>query len=278
MYMAQETSCGPDTIDYQQRMIRACENGNVQLLQELLHACGVVIGDHATQRDADTMHHSDLLYASVTHRQPATLTYLLEVYPYARVLNDTLLRYAKPDVSTLKVLYDHDPSIIHYRMEHTQGSYTLLMEYCGTGDPTLASFLLNVGADPNEHGMILPINPLQQAIQFGQPASLILLMIQYHVKIDSFHIHHAIDFHRTDLLGILLHRCQWKYAAYIPSKERRNVRLAAYEKGNKESIAIVEDYMKSQMPYRKLWRFLSPNSPRSPRVNHIKLTKEKATM
>ena len=209
-------------------------------------------------RDSGPPTTSDLLYASISHRQPAILEYLLEIYPDACIAEDILLgpTYANPDLPTLKVLYDHDPSTIEYRMEHTQGCFTLLMEYCGSGDPLLPSFLLEMGANPNENGLILPIDPLQQATQFGQPLSLILLMIQCHVKIKLFHVLQAIYHKRTDLLDILLHHCQWKFAIYSRCGDKKVVRRAARDQSNDKVIVIVENYMRNQKKIRKWWQYL----------------------
>ena len=259
---SQETLCEDGTPPHQQAMIHACEAGDIVALQSLFNAAGIRKGHRAIERNVDMIYQSgppatfDLLYASIYHRQPATLKYLLQIYPEAHVLNDTLLgpNYADPVLSILEVLYAHDPSVVDYRMEHTQGLYTLLMEYCGSGNPILPGFLLDKGANPNDDGRPLPIDPLEIAIRSKQPVSLILKMVQKDVDIRTFHVLQAVRHERTDLLDILLHHCQWKKAMYSTTKDKKSIKKAAYETGNKESIMIVGDYMKSQTLLKRLCR------------------------
>ena len=221
--------------------------------------------DNAMEREAHIFYYTwtnaieDLLYASVSHKQPTTVSYLLEAYHGACILNDRLLGsdYANPDLPTLRVPYGYDPSIVHHRMEHIQGLYALLMDYCLSGNPTLLSFLLENGADPYENGYPLPTEPPEIANYAGQPPSLILAMIRARIKIRSWHVELAIRQQRTDILEIPLDHCQWEIELFSTRKDLERVTRTAQEVGGDRSIAIVDSCIEHKNRKGNWWRFLS---------------------
>lgn len=257
-------SCGGEMPTHQQEMLKACETGDIGKLKELFSAADVLALNTPTERGIDPIPRSgppatsDLLHSAVTHNHPEILQFLLRTYPSASVASDVLLgsRYANPDLSTLKVLHSHDLSIVNYTMQQADGLDYLLLDYCRDGDPQLAGYLLDNGADPNVEGLpLLNFCPLQIAINSGQPPSLIYKLIGCGAKVRVMEVTYAIQKQRMDILELLLSHCQWR--AYMRSP-RKNMNIAlrkAYETETMELIALVENHIKKEKKQMSCWQF-----------------------
>lgn len=249
---------------HQQEMLKACETGDVGKLKELFGAADVSASNTPTERGIDLIPRSgppatsDLLHSAITHNHPEILQFLLRTYPSASVASDVLLgsRYANPDLSTLKVLHSHDPSIVNYAMQQADGLDYLLLDYCRDGDPQLAGYLLDNGADPNVEGFPLPnFCPLQIAINSGQPPSLITKLVTCGAKVGVMEVTFAIQRQRMDILELLLSRCQWRAYMRSPRKNMNTILGEAYDTENVELIALVKTDLKREKKQMSCWQF-----------------------
>ena len=243
----------------QQQMIKACETGDVLNLQNLFDAAAVRPGATPTQRTIDTIYPSgppatsDMLHTAISHHQPAILELLLKTYPSVCILDDVLLgsTCANPDLPTLKVLHSYDSSIVNYNMEQNDGLDTLLGDYCRDGDPLLAEYLLDNGADPNKGGLPC-FGPLLTATTSDQPLSLINKIVQSGAKVSELDVLCAIRQQRADILELLLNQRRWEFH-WSQRSTRKRILREAHESKNREIISITENYMKEN---RKWWQFL----------------------
>ena len=232
---------------HQQEMLNACETGNLGKLMELFDAAGVSGPLLPTERGFDQIPRSgppatsDLLYRSIQHHHSEILRFLLRTYPSTSVRSDIYLspNYANPDLSTLRILHSHDPSIVNYELGHS----TLLILYCREGDPHLADFLLENGADPTMKGFPLAF-PLPIAIYSGQPSWLIEKLIQSGAEPDVTELTYAVEKQRMDILDLLLSHHQWRSSWHGARRNMKIVLQKAHETANKELIKLVERRIK----------------------------------
>lgn len=122
---------------------------------------------------------------------------------------------------------------------------TLLIDYCRDGDPLLAGYLLDNGADPNLGGLLGISTTLLTAIISDQPSSLISKIIQCGAKVSILDVIYAIRQQRADILETLLSQCRWESCG----SQRKNMKSALQEARktkNKEIISLVEKYVKGK--------------------------------
>lgn len=255
--------CDHEVPVHQREMLRACEIGNVSRLKELSDAIGLKGANTATERGIDAIDlsgppaTSDLLYAAVSHSQPAIIEYLLKLYPGACVATDVLLASscAKPDLPTLKVLRSHDPSIVNYAMRYIDSLDYLLIDYCRSGDPRLASFLLDNGANPNIGGPPLPFfHPLPIAICSGQPLWLIGQLIRCGAKVSVGEVTCAIRQQRTDVLEMVLSSCHWIAYEHGPRTNMNEALREARDTKNEDVIKLMKTFIRDERR-KKWWHF-----------------------
>lgn len=256
--------CDGEMPTHQLEMLKACETGDIGKLKGLFSAANLSEINTATQLGIDFIPRSGppatsaLLYSAVTHNRPEILQFLLKTYPNASIASDVLLgsRYANPDLPTLKVLHSHDPSIVNYGMQQTDGMDYLLLDYCRDGDPQLAGYLLDNGADPNaEEFPALNFCPLQIAINSGQPPSLINKLIECGAKVSVMEVTYAIRKQRMDILELVLSHCQWRAYRQSPRKKMKEVLQKARETGNMELIALVKNQTRKAKKEMSCWQF-----------------------
>jgi hypothetical protein len=253
-------SCNEDIPNHQLEIMEACETGRVSVLQSLLDATGVEMGDNASQRTLDHISPSgapaaiDMIYSAVTHNQHNVLRLLLDYYPSANVSQVGLLvsEGANPDLSTLKVLHSHDPSIVNYALDE-KGLEILLEHYCRSGKHELPEYLLDNGADPNGAGHPSLMNPLKIAIMSDQPPSLISKLIQRGAYVDTIHVMYAMRHQRTDITAMLRRKCQWN-ADETPNESLDTALEDAYLTKDKEMISLIKNYMDGGRVKKQWWR------------------------
>lgn len=256
--------CNGEMPTHQREMLKACETGDIGKLEALFSAANVTASSTPTLRGYDQIPRSgppatsDLLYSAVKNNHPEILQFLLETYPSVSVADDMLLgsRYTNPDLSTLKVLHSHDPSIVNYGMQHKDGMDYLLHDYCRDGDPELAGYLLDNGADPNAEELPgLNFCPLQIAITSDQPPSLIKKLIGCGAKVRVIEVTYAIKRQRMDILELLFSHCQWRAYRQSPRKNMNDALQTARETGNVELVALVKNQMKQAKKRMSCWQY-----------------------
>ncbi len=255
--------CDSKTPTHQLEMAKACEMGDLGTLENLFSSVKVSVSDTPTERGIDPIPRSgpaatsDLLHSAITHNHTEIVKFLLRTYPSVSIASDVLLgsRYANPDLLTLKVLHSHDPSIVNYAMQQSDGLDYLLLDYCRDGDPRLAGYLLDNGADPNVEGFPLPnFCPLQIAINSCQPPWLTDKLIGYGAKVGLMEVTFAIQKQRMDILELLLSHCQWRTYGRSPRKNMNIALRKAHETGSEELIALVKKRIKKTKKNMSCWQ------------------------
>lgn len=167
----------------QQTFLDACKAGDVVRLRKLFDHAGVNRGDR-TITWLDSKHSNSppstfsMLRAAISNSQVDVLKLLLETFPSActdmQFLETASLlgSSANPTLRILQVYHSFDPSIVDLYMDE-KCLITLLMDYCQNGDPRIAEWLLENGADPN--GGMMPVlrDALSSALSAGRSPSLV---------------------------------------------------------------------------------------------------------
>ena len=223
----------------QKAMIEACESGDVSSLQNFLEACHVRAGDAPVDPkygEPDPPQSSPpptwkLITAAVGHGQSSIVALILKTYPAVDLNRQSILEaaIAKPHLDTFKLLHAHSPSLVEYEFDSQNSS--LLMEACRGGSPLLPNYLLDNGADPNEGGFP-GAGPLFYAVQFEQPLSIIVKMVDRGALVTNAVLTEAIRKQQAPILEFLLMRGGLK--------DRQGALESARETGDKEITALVE--------------------------------------
>lgn len=229
--------------ELQKAVMSACEVGDILRLQDLLQGAGVRQGDPPV--DPQYIRYPDIIEAIPSSGPPATpnlviaalenkqhfvLEYLLKIYPELDVEHDAILlsAFVNPDLKCIEVLHTHCPSIVNFEF---QSHSSAIIEALRAPDTSIATYLLDNGADPNEGGLGA-MGPLFHAIIWDKPLEIIQKMVECGAIVRPYLVIQAIEQQHPQIIKYLIYQCWMESPA--------DVLKAARKTKNKEIVSMVE--------------------------------------
>jgi hypothetical protein len=202
----------------EQHILDTCKNGQIQALELIFSASGVVAPAPAITTHNKSSHvlpcTHEMVEAAVLGEQPATVEHIYKTFPEARVHGPELVAAIElGDLHIFKLLAKQSQSkydVIHKEFEDEE---TSLVKACKGTKPHIAYFLLDEGADPNYSGSSGDLGamdgPLANAV-LEQELELIQKLIHKGAVVEDFHVQYAVERNRAHIVRYLINQTDVK--------------------------------------------------------------------
>ncbi|KAJ4405559.1 hypothetical protein N0V82_010293 [Gnomoniopsis sp. IMI 355080] len=248
---------------YQQEILNACSTGAVNQLQELLqshdvkqNAAPILPRDAAQTGYPSTQ---AMITAAIANKQAALVNFLLHYFtgyptewPQTRRKSQKPITFSpslvlaaldNPDIKTLTVLWDYDPSLVNFEFDdHT----TILSQACQR-DPDIIGpfihFLVSHGADVQGAGWRLDWN-LLPAIRGGQHVDVMEAMVSKGgAKIQDYAtVLAALRAKRADVLQLILdNKGSMRREGRITDEDVEQLRVEAQDAKSVRLTELIEE-------------------------------------